>query len=475
MISTSPANVKIEERGRKVLLSHLMVLVKKFILLILVVFLLSSCSIFRRKTPSYPTGIFFPVAKSGEVVFQGRVNDHIEREGDRLYFSTRRGVVYCVDGVKREIVWESQVSDELMSPLSLGAKNIYVFDRNSTLYCLNKQGSLLWKIEIGEGITSGILEYASAVCIGTEKGTLHAFDTTSGKELWKFQTDGAIRSTPVFAGNKIVLGCDDHNLYILSEDGSLIGKIKAGGKIQGAPLVEKNSVYFGSDDNYFYCYNLKRRTKKWKIKTGGKILTSPVVSGKRILFLCWNNVVYCLKKRGGHILWWQMIPSRSFYRLEVSGERVLVSSLSSVLMSFDVETGDKAGEFDAEQELRSNPVWFDPFLLISLYENQTDRGRLLFLKKIVSVSLRSSKQSPQKVGEEVSFTASIRGFFMPQYEFYLKEGEEKVIVQEGSENNSWAWFPEKAGDYIVGVRVFDGKENVFAEIPFTVQNSQELE
>jgi len=170
-----------------------------------------------------------------------------------------------------------------------------------------------------------------------------------------------------------------------------------------------------------------------------------------------------------------MIPSRSFYRLEVSGEQVVVSSLSSVLMSFDVETGDKSGEFDAEQELRSNPVWFDPFLLISLYENQTDRGRLLFLKKIVSVSLRSSKQSPQKVGEEVSFTAYIRGFFIPQYEFYLKEGEEKVIVQEGSENNTWAWFPEKAGDYIVGVRVFDGKENAFAEIPFTVQNSQELE
>lgn len=474
MISTSPANVKIEERGKKVLLSHLMALGKKFILLTLVVFLVSSCSVFRRKAPSYPAGIFFPVAKSGEVVFQGRVNDHIEREADRLYFSTRNGVVYCVDGVKREILWESKVSEELMSTLSLGAKNIYVYDRNNTLYCLNREGSLLWKIEIVEGITSGILEFASAVCIGTENGTLRAYDTTSGKELWKFQTDGAIRSTPVFADNKIIFGCDDHNLYILSEEGNLIGNIEVEGRVQGAPLIEKNFVYFGSDDNYFYCYNLRRRTKRWKIKTGGKVLTSPVVSGKRILFLCWNNVVYCLKKRGGHILWWQMIPSRSFYRLEVSGERVVVSSLSSVLMSFDVETGEKAGEFDARQGLRSNPVWFDPFLLIGLYDDQTDRGRLLFLKKIVSVSLRSSKKSPQKVGEEVSFTVSIRGFFMPQYEFYLKEGEEKVIVQEGSENNSWVWFPEKAGDYVIGVRVFDGKENVFAEIPFTVQNNQEL-
>jgi len=451
-----------------------MALAKKCILLTLVVFLVSSCSIFRRKAPSYPAGIFFPVAKSGELVFRGKVNEHIEREGARLYLSTRSGVVYCLDGGKREIIWKSQVSEELMSSPTLSAKNIYVYDRSNTFYCLNKEGSLLWKVEIVESITSGILEFASVVCLGTENGILHAFDTTSGKELWKFQTDGAIRSTPVFADNKIVFGSDDHNLYMLSEEGSLVGKIEVKGRVQGAPLVDKNSVYFGSDDNYFYCYNLKRKTKKWKIKTGGKILTSPVVSGKRILFLCWNNVVYCLKKKGGHILWWQMIPSRSFYRLEISGERVVVSSLSSVLMSFDVETGEKAGEFDAEQELQSNPVWLDPFLIISLYEDQTDRGKLLFLKKIVSVSLRSSKQSPQKVGEEVSFTASIRGFFMPKYEFYLKEGEEKVIVQEGSENNSWAWFPEKAGDYVVGVRVFDGKENVTAEISFTVQNSQEL-
>jgi hypothetical protein len=78
------------------------------------------------------------------------------------------------------------------------------------------------------------------------------------------------------------------------------------------------------------------------------------------------------------------------------------------------------------------------------------------------------------VGEEVRFSVSVRGFFMPQYEFYLKEGEEEIIVQESSERNSWAWFPEKTGDYVVRVRVFDEKENVSAEIPFSVQNSQEL-
>jgi len=138
---------------------------------------------------------------------------------------------------------------------------------------------------------------------------------------------------------------------------------------------------------------------------------------------------------------------------------------------FDLETGKKAGEFDAKQELKANPVWFDPYLLISLHDHQEDRGRLLFLEKIVRVSLKASKQSPEKVGEEITFTASVRGFFMPRYEFYLKEGEEETIVQESSEKNKWVWFPEKMGDYVIGVRVVDEKEAASAEISFTVQNN----
>lgn len=447
---------------------------KKIILLFLVFFLLGSCSVFRTKAPSYPSGVFFPLVKAGEIVYPGRIIDHIERDGDKLYLSTQNGNVYCFDGVERQMLWETKVSEDLMSPPSVGTENIYVYDRSSTLYCLNKKGNFLWKIDVEEGITSGIAELNTAVCLGTEKGNLYAFDTVDGKELWRFQAEGAIHSTPVFADNKIFFGCDDHNLYILSWEGHLIGRIKVKGKIRGTPLVEKNLVYFGSDDHHFYCFSIQKRKKRWKVKAGGKIFTSPVVSGKRILFLCWNNVVYCLHKKKGHILWWQMIPSRSLYRLEVSGDRVVVSSLSPVLVSFDLETGENVGEYDAKQELKSNPVWLDPYLLFSLFDDQKDSGRILFLKKRVRVSLKASKQSPQKVGEEVKFTASVIGFFMPKYEFYLIEGEEEVVVQESSENNSWAWFPEKTGDYIVGVRVFDGKENASAEISFSVQESQKL-
>jgi outer membrane protein assembly factor BamB len=469
MISASNFSVKIEEIEKKVLSLHLSGRMKKFILLFLVCIFLGFCSFFRSKIAPYPSGVIFPVEKAGEMAYKGKVLGCVKDDGGDLYLSTRKGLVYCLAGGKREILWKFEAFDELTSSPFLGAENVYVYDRTSTLYCLSKKGRLLWKKEVKEKISTGVIEFKEKICLGTEKGVLFALWTASGEEIWRFEAGKAIVSTPVFADSRIIFGCHDHSLYFLTEKGSLLDKVKTDNKIQPLPLAEKNYLYFGTDDHYFYCFNLAKRKKKWKVKIGGKIFSTPVVDGKRIFFLCWNNVLYCLNKKNGHILWWRIIPSRSFYSLEISGESIVASSFSSLLVCFDIETGEEVGDYDAGQEIKSNPLWAAPYLMFNLYDSLKDEGKLVFLKKILNVSLKSSEKSPQKVGAEIAFTVSAVGFYSQDYEFYLKEGEEERIVQEKSERNSWTWLPEKEGDYVVGVNVVDEKERMKAEVPFVIK------
>jgi len=312
-------------------------------------------------------------------------------------------------------------------------------------------------------------ESNNKIYFGTEKGTFFALNASSGEEQWRFRAAGAVRSTPVFSEAKIIFGCDNSNLYILTSEGGLLHQFKANDKIQSTPLAERSFLYFGADDHYFYCFNLKKMRLKWKIKTGGKVSTAPVSDEKRVFFLCWNNVLYCLNKRNGSIVWWKIMPSRSFYSIEVSGPRIVVSSLSPILLCFDMETGEKIGDFDAGQEVKSNPLWISPYLIYNLYDSQTDQGRLVFLKKVFKVTLTSSPGSPQAVAKEVAFTASSTGFYRPKYEFYLKEGEVKKVVQAKSLKSSWVWFPEKEGEFIVGVEVFDEKQSLKEEMPFVIK------
>jgi outer membrane protein assembly factor BamB len=469
MISASNFSVKIEEIEKKVLSLHLSSRMKKFTLLFLACIFLGTCSFFKSKITPYPSGVIFPVKKAGEIAYKGKVIGFVKDTGGDLYLSTRRGLVYCLAGGRREILWEFEASEELITSPFLGDENIYVCDRTSTLYCLSKKGRLFWKKEVKEKISTGVAEFKKKIYVGTEKGVLFSLSTATGEELWRFEAGEAIRSTPVFSNERIIFGCDDYSLYFLTEKGSLLDKVKTDNKIQPLPLAEKNYLYFGTDNHYFYCFNLAKRKKKWKVKIGGKIFSPPVVDGKRIFFLCWNNVLYCLNKKNGIILWWKIIPSRSFYSLEVSGDRIVASSFSSLLVCFDIETGEEIGDYDAGQEIKSNPLWVAPYLMFNHYDSLKDEGKLVFLKKILKVSLRSSEKSPQKVGAEIAFSVSAVGFYRQDYEFYLKEGEEEQIVQEKSERNSWTWAAEKEGDYIIGVKVVDEKESLKAEVPFVIK------
>lgn len=445
---------------------------KKSALIILFMLTLSFCSFFRLKVPPYPTGVVFPLEKADEIVYKGEIIDLVQRVEDNIYLSTRKGFVYCIDGRRHEILWKFEAPEPLASPPHIAQDSVYVFDIKNILYSLDKEGKLRWKKRFEEEITSGIEENNRQIYFGTANGSFFALNQDNGEKLWSFQTGEAIRSKPVVARGIIMFGCDDHNLYFLTGKGALIDRFNFKDKIQAPLTIDGDFLYLGSEDRYFYCIDIKKRKQRWKVKTGSQTYIPPVVDENRVFFLCWNGVLYCLNKKNGTILWWNTVPSRSFYHLEIIEKKIVVSSFSSLLVCFEIETGEKKGNFDASQEIRSNPLWFDPHLLINLYDSHDDTGRLLFLKKEVKVVITSSKDSPQEISEEIVFNASATGFYLPRYEFYIKKGKEKEIVKEKSEQNSWAWFPEKEGTYIVGVVVVDEKEKAEAEISFVVEKGK---
>ena len=462
---------------------------KKHGYIVIIILFLSCCSLFKSKIPSYPTGIIFPIEKAKEISYKGKIIDNIQKKEGYLYFSTREGFIYCIDYENEKINWEFKASEQIESHPFLGKESIYVFDRKNHLYCINMEGEVRWENNINEGITSGVVELKDEVCLGTEKGNFIAFNTSDGKERWHFRAGGSIRSEPIGSNDVIMFGCDDKNIYFLSENGTLLGKFETGDKIRSALAVDGNCLYFGAENQYFYCVDIKKKKKKWKVKTGGKIIVPSVNDRKRVYVLSGNNVLYCLNKKNGTILWWNAIPSSSHFRLELIEDRITVSSLSSLLVCFDVKTGKKVGYFEAPTEIKSNPLWIAPHLLINLYNDRRNTGRLLFMKKGVNVILEPSKEYPRKINEEIVFSSSITGFFMPEYEFtirylhvpfgsdichYMKEEGEKVIVQEKSDKNTWTWFPDKPGAYAIGVVVTDEKERAEIEIPFIIEEKENL-
>ncbi len=458
---------------------------KKLAIVCALLLVLCSCSLFRKKIPPYPSGIMFPVEEVHQIQYEGEINNPMKKRGTLVFISTRAGILYCVEGSSQVIQWQVKLSETLVSPPFLGEENIYVLDQNNNLFCLTGEGDILWQRVIGEDLTSRITEFRGNVCVGTDSGWFLAIDILKGERKWAFKAEDAIRSNPVVSDGKIIFGSDDHNLYVLSPAGNLIHKFAIGGKIRATLAVDGDYVYLGSGNREILCLDLKKRKRRWRVRTGGELLVPPIFHEKRGFFACMDNVLYCLNKKGGDILWWSVIPSRAFYHLMIVNERIVVTSLSSLLMSFDVKTGEKIGEFQGSDEMRSNPIWCDPYMLVNRYKPESDQGTLLYFQKLIAVELSFSKSSPQKINEDIVVTATPSGFYLPEYEFSLTslvkwplnpyifvllgKEEEKRIVQEKSEENSWEWFPEEVGIYSIGVTLTDEKEKAGTEIPFLIQ------
>jgi len=107
--------------------------------------------------------------------------------------------------------------------------------------------------------------------------------------LWKFETGGMVKGSPVVSGGTVYIGSRDHYVYALDADtGTEKWKFKTGSiMVRSSPVVSGGTVYIGAGDNYVYALDADTGTEKWKFKTGGWIYSSPA-GGCHALWCYWR-------------------------------------------------------------------------------------------------------------------------------------------------------------------------------------------
>lgn len=432
-----------------------------------------SCALFRAKPVPYPIGVVFPLVVAGRVEIEGKVIGGLVREeADRILISTDRGFLYRLDIAAKAVSWRFENTAPFGCPPAPGPGGIFIWDEGNSVFCLDREGTILWQVKVSERISSPVSLDRENLYIGTEKGRLLALSQAGGELLWTYETEGPVSAAPVFFNNQVCVGSGDGRIHVLSPGGRLRGTIDVGSPILVTPLIDGRRLYVGSEDRSFGCYDLRKLKKNWSITAGGRLLAVPWADQKRVYFSASNGVLYALNKKSGHILWWWIAPSRSRYAIGFDGRKILATSASPELYSLDVRSGKTLGKYEAGEEIRSNPVWEEPYLLFALFDPSVNKGRVVFLRKEVAAKLSASPASPQPVGTEVSFTASATGFFRPRFEFTLVDGEEETLVQGASERSSWVWFSEKEGLFTVKVKVVDENQSQEAEIAYRIGKSE---
>lgn len=340
-----------------------------------------NCAVPRKGPLVDPSAVRFPLVEAGTLEIEGAVVGQPRARDGIIYFATREGFFTAIVVPARQVFWKFKAEHTISVSAELGENHLLLRDDANVLYVIDFRGSLAFKKQIDEAVSSAVQEDRGRVYFGTASGKVVALDlSANGAQRWKYQAAAAISAGPVFSGDLVIFGAADGRLIALDQAGKSVWEFAAKGAITTDPTVADGRLYFGTEERFLYCLNAATGKKIWARRLQGAPLHPALIHGRRLAVPASNSVVYFLSRRGGSILSWEAVPSRIVHEISEAGPVILVSSAAPNLIAYDFATGERAGGHLASGPLAAGALWVSPVIVLVVGDEESGRQRLVFLK-----------------------------------------------------------------------------------------------
>ena len=223
--------------------------------------------------------------------------------------------------------WKFNADAPIRSTAVCNSTTVFFGSSKGIFYALGKiNGNIKWQFNSGFSIASSPALLNGNVFFSNNKQSLYSFNAINGKLNWKLDFGKSLDydwgfdyyySSPEIIDNKILIGAKDGFVYnIHADDGKIIWKFKTDGIVRSSPAIENNTVYFGDTEGILYAVSLDNAKEIWRFKTFGNglknedfgfdrraIISSPTIANDKIIFGCRDGFFYAVNKNNGQELW----------------------------------------------------------------------------------------------------------------------------------------------------------------------------
>ena len=284
------------------------------------------------------------------------------------------------------LLWSHDVGGQLWAPLRLHEGTLYFGSDDSTFraFDIEKQ-EMRWQFETGGIIRSGADITGATVVFASDDGFLYALSADSGAELWRFDLGSSgmtrvlpatdppyeydyLHSSPIYQEGTIYVGSANGVLYALDhETGRERWRFATDGKVRSTPVVDGRNVYFGSWDGHVYAVDARDGTEVWRFDTGGIVQGSPAVGAGTVFVGSRSAAVFALDALTGEQAWKHVHQDGSWVESSPvfsDGVVYIGSSDGLTLFALDAQTGQTNWDFETGGWSWSTPLLADGVVYI---------------------------------------------------------------------------------------------------------------
>jgi outer membrane protein assembly factor BamB len=227
------------------------------------------------------------------------------------------------------LVWRVQTAGPVRSSPTVAGDAVYVGSDDGTLYALDRRtGTVRWRRAFAGGVSSTPAAAAGLVFVATTDQCV-ALDGRDGAERWRVpfgrelgfpwghESGDRYRSSPVVAGDALVIGAGDGVLRAVdAATGAIRWTHDLGAVIRSSPAVADGIVFVGAADGSVYAVDLATGRRRWRFDTEGRALqsanfgfdrrtvqSSPAVADGRVFIGARDGFFYAIDAVSGKQLW----------------------------------------------------------------------------------------------------------------------------------------------------------------------------
>lgn len=207
------------------------------------------------------------------------------------------------------------------------------------------------------GVTTRILPVGDLLLYGVSSGALTALERTTTQEQWRFQTGGAIYSTPLVAGSRVFFGSADKKVYAVRlADGAFEWAFETQDVVSAAPAFDAQTVYAASEDKRLYALDAATGQLRWSQRTGSPLIAAPVVHDGVVFASNSAGLLYAFDAASGRILWTFAAEKAITAPVTPHGDLVFVASLDGFVYALQRSNGDLVWKTDLDDEIGAQPI-----------------------------------------------------------------------------------------------------------------------
>lgn len=258
------------------------------------------------------------------------------------------------------ITWEQGAiaTDRIIAAPLLVDDKVFIGAADNFLIALNaRDGSLLWRYEMGHSIWSQPTLAEGVLYVTSMDRSVYALNPETGELIWRTTLSGAIAAKPVVVDGLVYVSSFDNTLHTLdAASGAEVWAAEATDWIWSAPAVDANHVYLADASGLALAVTRDTGQKVWEYQASGPVQASPVIHND-VVFIAsqGDNIqgeIVALSSADGSVVWQRTTPAPVFTTPVVVNDTLVVAvqSDNALLLFYDTVDGSERWVYNPSTE-----------------------------------------------------------------------------------------------------------------------------